>query len=294
MSKVFMEEVEKNSSGRLKIEFYEQGAIIGINELFDGVSKGTVEMGFGSALFEMGVLPEAEVEWGLPGSFDRYQDYWDFWFTYKDGTAVKILDAAYKERGIHYLTMDPAIMGIYTKFSIKRLDDLKGKKISAGGAAAWLMEKIGAKPVNIPSAELYVALQRGTIDAAVQINYLSITHKIAEVTTHFVEKPSSSLGTANLYVNLNAFSKLPADLQKVVEEAAKKGGMAFLKQVDSYGNECLEKANKDNGLVRVTLPDEDGKTLIATATPYWDQVAAKAPRNAELVNLIKQFLKEKK
>ena len=119
MSKVFMEEVEKNSSGRLKIEFYEQGAIIGINELFDGVSKGTVEMGLGSALFEMGVLPEAEVEWGLPGSFDRYQDYWDFWFTYKDGTAVKILDAAYKERGIHYLTMDPAIMGIYTKFSIR-------------------------------------------------------------------------------------------------------------------------------------------------------------------------------
>ena len=44
--------------------------------------------------------------------------------------------------------------------------DLKGLKMRIGGLGGMVLEKLGAVPQQIPTADIYPALEKGTIDAA--------------------------------------------------------------------------------------------------------------------------------
>ena len=57
-------------------------------------------------------------------------------------------------------------MGGFYRKEINSVEDLKGLKFRIGGLGGMILSKLGVVPQQIPTADIYPSLERGTIDAA--------------------------------------------------------------------------------------------------------------------------------
>ena len=101
------------------------------------------------------------------------------------------------------------------KKEIKSLEDLKGLKMRVPGFAGEVMAALGATVTNIPSGELYTALERGTIDALEWVGPgMDIKmgfHKVAPYYYTGWHEPGTDL---QYLVNEKKFNKLPKDFTR--------------------------------------------------------------------------------
>jgi TRAP-type C4-dicarboxylate transport system substrate-binding protein len=130
---------------------------------------------------------------------------------------------------------------IYGKdFSVRTPADLKGKKIAVSGtAASKAMELVGAAPTSMSSSDLYVAMQRGTIDATSRPFLTGIGRKLYEVLDN-VTVVNMSYFTSLLSINLDTWNKLPPDLQEIVQKAADERSAEQL-QTSQMPSRCSRK-----------------------------------------------------
>jgi len=56
-------------------------------------------------------------------------------------------------------------MGGWFRKEIKTVDDLKGLKFRVGGVVGQVLARLGVVPQQLPPADIYPALEKGTIDA---------------------------------------------------------------------------------------------------------------------------------
>jgi len=103
------------------------------------------------------------------------------------------------------------------------MDDLKGLKLRTAGAWLEISKGMGAAPVTTPGAEVYTALERGTIDATewgtLYENISAGFYKIAKyVIIPGVHQPVAPF---ELIINKDEWAKLSDHDKKLVEEAAK-------------------------------------------------------------------------
>ena len=97
---------------------------------------------------------------------------------------------------------------------------MKGlKAMVRGGLDTQTMEALGTVPVPLPMPEVYLALERGTIDMATLNWEGSVAFKWFEVTKYRTELPiglnASCLITA---MNLDTWNSLPPDVQAIFTE----------------------------------------------------------------------------
>lgn len=116
---------------------------------------------------------------------------------------------------------------IVSRKPIRSPEDLKGLKIRVYGAADTdFVRALGMQPVAIAFAEVYTALERGTVDAALTGSYPAFAIKLFEVAKYIVDVnhgPNSGV----LVVSKRSWDKLSADqqaaLRKLGEEFSEKG-----------------------------------------------------------------------
>jgi TRAP-type C4-dicarboxylate transport system substrate-binding protein len=110
---------------------------------------------------------------------------------------------------------------IFSKKPVKGPDDLKGLKVRVFGTAQTEFARaLGMEAVSIPFAEVYTALERGTVDAALTGTYSGFSLKWYEVSKYLVEvNHGPVLGIA--LVSKRSWDKLPPDQQAALREAGK-------------------------------------------------------------------------
>jgi TRAP-type C4-dicarboxylate transport system substrate-binding protein len=110
---------------------------------------------------------------------------------------------------------------------VKTPADLKGLKVRVYGAAQTEFARtLGMEPVAIALAEVYTALERGTVDAALTGSYPAFALKFYEVAKHIVDVnhgPNSGV----LVVSRRSWEKLTPEqqraLRKLGDEFSEKG-----------------------------------------------------------------------
>jgi TRAP-type C4-dicarboxylate transport system substrate-binding protein len=286
----FAKNVKKATDGQMNIKVYQANQLVKIKATREAVQTGAIEMACEAGPYVGRVIPEANVEFGLPFSYRSWPEAWELWTEY--GLREKIQEA-YVEKGLYNLTIQPAgEYALMTTKPINKLEDLKGMKIRTWGPTAQILKKLGASPTMVPGAEQYMALKRGTVDGTVYPIHVLDSYKLKEV-LRFVIRPSViNPPTTEIYINLKMWNDLPADLKKKIIEASSLHLADW--QADSVkdGEIAVENLKKLGGK-ELTLPDSEVRKLRKVAFEVWDELGKKTPRTKECVEIVKKFMKDK-
>lgn len=289
----FAELVNERSNGRLEIQIFPPGTIVDAYEQFNAVQKKAIDMGMGVGGYNVKQVPEAYIEQGLFGVFSTLEDFIDFYIYYKDGAVYELIDAAYREKGCHLLkSLGPSPLVFISREPLNTVQELKGLKIRGSGAAPDLITNLGAVPVTLAPAELYMALQTGTVDGVIMPNYTIGTLNLWDVAKGLMGPPFGQVA-GDMYVNLEVYNDLSDDLKVIVEEAAEEAMHYYLETLSEKMDEILDLAEREHGVTIVTLPDEEYAKILEAAAPILDQTAARSPGSEKIIQLMREYLAEK-
>ncbi len=279
--------VDERTKGQVQIKLFEHGAIATGIEIYGAVQNGALEVGCSYGAYHSTEIPAAYAEYSIPMGFKDMNAVYDFYYKYKDGAVLNLLDELYRKRGTTLLSVAAFTVGFMTKFPINTLADLEGKKLRASGSYAALLKNLGADPVLLDSPEQYMALQRGTIDGTLNPLYMAETYKLKEVIKHIMVPPVG-FGMGDTYVNLEAWNKLTPELQKIVRQAAVDAAFQYSAEYDKLEARDINEAEKVGVKVQKLTPTEMEKIRKA-AEPLWAEVAAKSPGNKQIIDMMIGF-----
>ncbi len=213
----FAELVAEKSGGRLKVEVYPAGQLYAGPSLVKAVTSGAIEMGIVYGGAWTGPLPLIDL-FDIPFLFG---DYGAVQRAIK-GKTGELLRSEMEKRGVRILSWSAygeSFSLASNKHLVRLPRDFEGMKVRANTPmAAAALKALGASAVMISAAEVYVALQRGTVDAASSGPSTIAQRKWFEV-TKYTTLANASYSIWPVMINLKVWTALPADLQKVLEEA---------------------------------------------------------------------------
>lgn len=286
---IWAPEINEKSKGRLVIEVYAPGVLVKTKEALDALNKGMIDV-LHSSVYYYPVVPEGTSCFWLPFGFESAEQLAEIYPKLKP-----ILREAYAKYNVHYAHPVPvASMGLILGAKpVNRLEDVKGLKLRAAGGAAAVAKALGAEPVTIAPAEMYMALQRGTVDGHVYPFYAIETYKFYEVAKYVLASPVIwNPAETSVFINLDAFNRLPDDLKKIVEKASE-NTFRYTVDANSKWDERAFDICKKHGVEIITLPKEEVARFREACLPIWDEFAAKSPGSAQGIGIIKDYLKIK-
>jgi len=279
--------VEEASNGRFKIEVYPSGALFKTPEVFNAVSTGAIEMAWAAPLYWGGKFPEAAVQFGLPGYMVSYQQAKKMvWET----DWLKILRRNYKNHGVYLLAdTEVAQYNMILNFPCRRVSDLKGKKIRSAGMFSKAMKLWGGVPVKTEPTEIYIAIQRGTIDGTLYPAYSGITYKLFEVAKYATWPGLSAPLQISMIANLEAYNKLPQEYRDLLNRQARKWSEWCYDvrgpAVDRY---VKEHGEKDFGAEMIYFTPETIAEFLQLSEPIWTDYEKRSDDCAKLAELLKK------
>lgn len=218
--------VNEQSSGTLKVEVKDGQALAHFGNVYDRVTNDVVQIGWSIHQIVAGKFPLTDVG-GLPFIAESGEvGSPALWRVYKAG----LLDSEYVEIVPLWLSTFPPGNLHFSK-APKSVDDVRGLKFAAAGRMQSLLtERIGGTPISIPSQDMYEALQRGTVDAAI-ISWAGFApYKLHEVSSYHVEGPLGQ-NTSMFFMTRARFNALPAAAKKALED---NGGEAQSRAFGKY------------------------------------------------------------
>jgi len=285
----FADRVKSATGGRINIKLYGSGEIVPVMEMWDAVSKGVVEMAWSFGSYWVGKTPLAGVSTGLPGTCVDFRDAHAH--KYYNGV-FEIIQQEYAKHNIYLLNCLPTTEGvIFTKFPVRSVDDLKGKKVRATGFEGEVAAALGMSVVSLPVAEVVQALESGAIDAVIMGGYATgKVYGTGKPTGNVVSPPINEGSGEELIMNLDVWKSLPEDLQTTLTAVARWTAL------DRVGFSAVIAARdlkwmKDTwGLKEWRLPQSDIVKINATAIGIYEKTAAKDPAFAKALGLIKDYM----
>jgi TRAP-type mannitol/chloroaromatic compound transport system substrate-binding protein len=282
--------VNQLSNGRLFIEPYPADAIVGAMEVFDAVSKGTVEIGHSWPGYWIDKEPSFELFSSIPDQMVSQE--WLVWL-YGPSRGVDLWREFYSKYNVVPFPggLDGPEFGFFTKKPVLTLDDFKGMKLRVPGLAAEVLKELGATPVQIAPGDIKAAMKRGDIDgfeySTPAVDWPMGFQEVAPyVTLPPWHQPS---GMAETIVNQGAWGKLPDDLKAILEAACKEISMVdYLSYVEGTNAEDLDKF-KQYG-TKINVLDTKSMERIAEITKRLaDEKAAKDPFYAKVLKSQRDF-----
>lgn len=160
--KIF-EDIAAMTEGRIQLKWHDSGDLIPVNMHLNAVSSGSVPGAFTAFAYFGGTLPIANIYAGFPFSPDA--DEWAQWLFMGDG--LKILQETLDPLNIvavPVMATSPEAGGFFKK-EINTPADFDGLRFRIGGWGGEVVSRLGAVVSQIPANELYLAMDRGRIDA---------------------------------------------------------------------------------------------------------------------------------
>jgi len=290
MAQHFADTVKLASGGRLDIKVFSAGELVGALESFDAVSKGSADIGHDWPGYWKG-KDEAFVAFAsVPFGLDN--EGYNIWLYERGG--LEMMQELYGRFNLHVLPGGNGgqEMGLFSNKRAVKFEDFKGMRIRTPGWNMDILNRLGASVSPLPGGEVYLALERGVIDAAEfsapAINYPmgfdDITKYVIEPGVH---QPSVQ---CSIFINKDSWDKLPADLKWIVDTAAKETQLWSNAWIENLNVKAIEKFKEKVEFVQM---DEETKIAFAKeAKKYFEELKSKHPFTKKVLESQEQFKKD--
>lgn len=244
------------SNGRLKVKVYGGNELVPPFEVFDAVSQGTAEMGHAAAYYWKGKVPATEFLSGVPFGLTGHEI--NGWFYY--GGGMELYRELYRPFGIVPFVVGNSSTqaGGWFNKEINSIEDIRGLKMRIPGPGGEVIRRAGGTPVNIPGAELFTALQSGTIDAAEWVGPLNdLAFGLFRAAKYYYYPGWHEPGTpVEGLVNVDAWAALPEDLKAVVEVACQAAVTDMYAEFDAMNGHALQSLIHEHNVELRRFPDD--------------------------------------
>ncbi|MEM8815310.1 MAG: TRAP transporter substrate-binding protein [Pseudomonadota bacterium] len=267
--------ITRASGGRLKVKLYAAGELVPAFEVFDAVSRGTVEMGHGAAYYHKGKLDAAQFFTAIPFGLNAQE--MNGWLYY--GGGLELWRELYEPFNlVPFPCGNSGVqMGGWFNREINTAEDLKGLKMRIPGLGGEVLRRAGGTPVTLAGSEVFTSLQTGTIDATEWVGpYNDVAFGLHRAAKYYYYPGWQEPGpTLEAMVNKEAWETLPDDLKAIVEIAAQAVNSDMLAEF-VHGNTTALARLKDNPDVEIrAFPQE----VLALLRGYADDIVAEMVAN---------------
>lgn len=281
--KSMAEYINQNSNGTIKAEAFYDTALGDATSMVQGLQQGTIDVGVCGTSYYSGLIPDIDV-YQLPFLFGSLEEARKA--TSSDSESVKAIFAKMNDKGLVGLCLyENGFRELSNNVRpIKTPDDVKGIKMrtlpSDVQVATW--DAMGALTTSIDAAELYTALQQGTVQA--QDNPL---HEIASRKFYEVQKYITM--TDAVYTPLlmamskSTYEKMSESQRALIVEAAQHSREVQLKATDEKQSEAKDTLIK-GGCEIEENPDKEA--FKEKAMPTWKIFTDK--NGTEILDMIRK------
>ena len=290
MAQHFADTVKLASGGRLDIKVFSAGELVGAMETFDAVSKGSADVGHDWPGYWKGKNEAFVAFASVPFGLDA--EGYNIWLYERGG--LEMMQELYGRYNIYALPGGNGgqEMGLFSNKKATSMKDFKGMRVRTPGWYMDIMTKLGASVSPLPGGEVYLALERGVIDAA-EFSSPSINYPMGfdDITKYVIEpgvhQPSVQCG---LLFNMDAWNKLPDDLKWIVKTAAKETQLWSNAWIENLN---IEAINKFKEKVEFVTMDKETRSNFAKITKaHLDELKAKFPDVKKVLDSQEQLKKD--
>ena len=284
-TRVFVEEVNK-ADPNLKFRIF-PGSSLNIKPLaqLDALQGGSLEMSVFPMSYAVGKIPEMSITI-MPGTITSLDQALKL-----KGTAFhKKLQEVAERNGIHIVTWWWTPGGFASKdHPIGGPDTVKGEKMRAADPTFESMLKAaGASVVNIPSTEIYSALQSGVLTSTLTSAETFVSMRIYEQTKFATIGGDYTLWwlLQPLVMSKAAWDKLTPAQKKIFEDAADKSDAYFAGTQREAVTQMIDAYTKAGAKVDPLTRDQFVAWIELAKKTAWPEFAAKSADAKMLLDLI--------
>ena len=248
--------IEACSNGRIRIKVYGAGELVPPFEVFDAVSRGTVELGLSGAYYWKGKAETASFFSSIPFGLTGAETNAWLWH----GGGMELWRETYAPFGV--LPLPAGNSGVqmagWFKKEIRSVADLKGLKMRIPGLGGEVLSRAGGTPVTLAAGEIFTALETGNIDAAEFVGpYNDLAFGLHKAAKFYYYPGWQEPGTVlECLINQKAFESLPPDLQQVVQTACRAVNDSMLAEFNGRSFEALAQLVDVHKVQVLRLPDD--------------------------------------
>ncbi|MFC1862648.1 TRAP transporter substrate-binding protein [Thermodesulfobacteriota bacterium] len=270
----WMDTIERQTQGRVKFKRYPSETLIKVTDQWDAVTGGVCDIGLVGVPMVHGQFPMTAAL-RLPGFFENAiqgcvvrQELLEEGFLAREWKGAKVIWMA------NNAPWDISCR----KKQIRTMEDLKGLKVaSIGEPEISFIKALGAIPVGMPPTEFYIALERGTVDAAWMDINGQVAFNLYQKAPYITRLPGNSNGSNVTIMNQDKYNSLPADIKAIFD---KNSGLLWSiiagKRFDYNYDKCVLFLNERKDVPPVyVLPQEERARWYKAAEPILEKAAAK-------------------
>ncbi|MBS4192978.1 DctP family TRAP transporter solute-binding subunit [Bacillus sp. FJAT-49705] len=262
----FAKKVTEKSGGNVNVQVYPAGQLLSDKEMNQSILTGGVEMGVNSSTLWASTVPAMGI-FDVPYIFPNYEAAGKA----LSGEMGNKLKEAMEEKGAKVLLF--ADYG-YAQFvnnvrPLKKPEDFEGLKIrSIGDIPSELIKAYGGSPVFMGGGEVYMALQRNTVDGATSGTTAMVQRKYDEVVKYLTINNYSYLEFI-LAVNKKYWDNLPEKTQKLIEETASETEQWIREQAKAEDAKTAKEL-EEKGMEVYVVPESELQVWKDAAKPVYD------------------------
>jgi TRAP-type C4-dicarboxylate transport system substrate-binding protein len=296
MDEVLIPEINKRlaESGKYKIDWTKAwgGTLAKLGSESKSVGDGVADVGLVSTLFEAPKFPMQNVTYFTPFGTD------DIGLVSKTVAdmqkQIPAMGNAWTKNGLVYLGgMSLDTYYIFTKFPLRSVDDLKGKKISAPGPAANWIRDTGAVPVAGSLNTYYEDIKSGVSDGTIVFSTGAWAAKVHEVAPYVTKVNFGAMYAGGVVVNKSRFDRLPSEVQQAMREAGEVWTTAYAAAQSKAMETALENMTAAGAKI-TELSDAERKrwadTLPQVAKTWAKDTESRGMPGSEVLNAYQNAL----
>jgi len=281
-------EVEARTNGKVLVNTFPGGTLLGAKNMMDGVIAGQADIGCLCMAYQPGrflITNATSLPLGIPNSLVGSLVLWDIYQKYQP-------EAFSKVKVLTMFTTAPS--NIMSKIPIRTLADIKGVNLRASGGAAQILKAWGANPVGMPMPATPEALQKGVVKGLFSSLEVMKDFKFAEL-CKYITVTDAVVYPFAVVMNMAKWNSLPKDVQEVFEDLGTQQAAWTGAYMDRHARASVAWSKRNQGVNVIRLPKAEkakwDKLLEPITTQWVASESAKGVPAKALVSDIKAFSK---
>lgn len=288
--KYFVNLVNTLADGEIQIQYQEGGTFTSSTEMFDTVQAGAIQMGSDWPSYWEGRNTAFALLTSVPVIFSPG----DYMLWYWQAGGLQLAQELYNKSGLMWFphSVTGPESGQRSNVAVKTGSDYSKLKMrQCGRNQARILEELGGSAIFMPGGEIYMALDRGTIDAGeFSVPEVDWAMGMQEVTKYVVKPGWHQPGpVSGIIINKGAWDQLPDRVKFIFNEAAKATMLWSWTFFEYSSGEYTDKF-KEAGTTITRLDDETLDKIQELASQRIVQDAKENPDHAKIAISMYQYL----